>query len=134
MFCTKKKLFGSFAPTPSPRHHHGPPGGLQLPPDHQLQSFLALSKTNAPIFFLHYPLSESPIITTNTNYLKYWFAMLCIASYMEGSIYIWLAQFLPFKSLIVKTLFLFFVDLSSKIWAPVFACPKAVTDLKNALY
>ena len=57
MFCTKKKLFGSFAPTPSPRHHHGHPGGLQLPPDHQLQSFLALSKTNAPIFFLHYTLA-----------------------------------------------------------------------------
>ena len=74
---------------PSPRHHHGPPGGLQLPPDHQLQSFLALSKTNVPIIFLHYPLSESPVITTNTNYLKYWFAMLCIASYMEaeGSLY-----------------------------------------------
>ena len=31
-------------------------GGLQLPPEPQLQSFLVLPKTNAPIFFLYYPL------------------------------------------------------------------------------
>ena len=30
--------------------------GLQLPPDPQLQLFLALPKTDAPIFFLYYPL------------------------------------------------------------------------------
>ena len=31
-------------------------GGLQLPPDPQLLSFLALQKIDAPIFFLYYPL------------------------------------------------------------------------------
>ena len=31
-------------------------GGLAASPDPQLQSFLALPKTDAPIFFLHYPL------------------------------------------------------------------------------
>ena len=30
--------------------------GLQLPPAPQLQLFLALPKTNAPIFFLYHPL------------------------------------------------------------------------------
>ena len=46
----KTKFFGGFAPTPSPRHHPGPPGDLQLQP------FLTLTKTNGPIFFLYYPL------------------------------------------------------------------------------
>ena len=33
-----------------------PLGGLQLPPDVHLQLFLALPRTDAPIFFLYYPL------------------------------------------------------------------------------
>ena len=33
--------------------------GLQLPPDPQLLSFLALQKIDAPIFFLYYPLQAS---------------------------------------------------------------------------
>ena len=31
-FIRKKKLFGGFAPTPSPRHRAGPPGWLTTPP------------------------------------------------------------------------------------------------------
>ena len=54
----KTKLFGGFAPTPSPRHHPGSPAGLQLPRDPQLQPFLALTKTDPPIFFLYYPLAS----------------------------------------------------------------------------
>ena len=34
-------------------------GGLQLPPDPQLLSFLVLQKIDAPIFFLYYPLQAS---------------------------------------------------------------------------
>ena len=56
LYMKKTKLFGGFAPTPSQRHRHRPPGGLTVPPDTQLQSFLASPKTNAPIFFLYYPL------------------------------------------------------------------------------
>ena len=52
----KPKLIGDLAPTLSPRHHPGPPGGLQLPQDPQLQPFLSLTKTDAPIFFLYYSL------------------------------------------------------------------------------
>ena len=52
----RKKMFRGFAPTSSPGHHPGPLRGLQLPPDPQLQLFLALSKTDAPILFLYYPL------------------------------------------------------------------------------
>ena len=51
----RKKLFGFL----HPRLHQGIAldllGGLQLPPDPQLQSFLAWPKTDVPIFFLHYP-------------------------------------------------------------------------------
>ena len=54
MFYMKTKIFGSFAPTPSPGYHPGPPGKLTAPPDTQLQSFLASSKTDVPIFFLCY--------------------------------------------------------------------------------
>ena len=49
---TKRKLFGDFAPTPSPGHHPGPPGPLRPP----AAIVLASSKINAAIFFLHYPL------------------------------------------------------------------------------
>ena len=38
----------------------GPLGGLQLPPDPQVQLFLALPKTNAPIFFLYYSEIRQP--------------------------------------------------------------------------
>ena len=41
----------------SPRHWPGPPGGLKLPQDPQLQLLLALPKTDAPIFFPYYPLN-----------------------------------------------------------------------------
>ena len=34
----------------------GPLRGLQLPPDPQIELFLALPKTNLPVFFLYYPL------------------------------------------------------------------------------
>ena len=47
----KTKLFGDFAPTPSPRHRPRPLGGLTAPPDPQLQSLLTSPKTNASIFF-----------------------------------------------------------------------------------
>ena len=40
-----------------PGHSGGGEGGLTAPPDHQLQSYLASPKTDAPIFFLHYPLT-----------------------------------------------------------------------------
>ena len=33
-------------------------GSLKLPPDPQLQSFLALPRTDAPIFFMYYPLGS----------------------------------------------------------------------------
>ena len=33
-----------------------PLGGLELPPDPQLQSFLAMPRIDTPIFFLYYPL------------------------------------------------------------------------------
>ena len=58
----KTKLFRSFAPKSLPRHPPRPPGGLQLPldPQSQLQSFLALPKNDAPIFFLYYPLPVAP--------------------------------------------------------------------------
>ena len=36
----KTKLFGCFAPTPSPSLRPGSPGGLQLPRNPQLQPFL----------------------------------------------------------------------------------------------
>ena len=52
----KPKLIGDLAPTLSPRHQLGPPGGLQLPQDPQLQPFLGLTKTDAPISFLYYSL------------------------------------------------------------------------------
>ena len=58
-FIRKKetKLFVGFSPTPSTGHHPGHSGGsLQQPPDPQLQSYLASPKTDAPIFFLYYPL------------------------------------------------------------------------------
>ena len=51
----KAKLFRGFAPMLSPRHRPGPPG-YNPPPDPQLQSFLALPRTETPIFFLYYPL------------------------------------------------------------------------------
>ena len=54
----KAKLFGVFVPTPSPRHHPGPPEGLQLPREPQLQPFLALTKTDVPISFLYNLLSR----------------------------------------------------------------------------
>ena len=50
----KAKLFRGFAPTLSPRHRPGP--SAYSPPDPQLQSFLALRRTETPIFFLYYPL------------------------------------------------------------------------------
>ena len=52
----KAKLFRGFAPTLSPRHRPGPPAYSPPPPDPQLQSFLALPRTETPIFFLYYPL------------------------------------------------------------------------------
>ena len=51
-------MFGDFAPTSSPRHCPRPLGGLTAPPDPQLQLFLDLPKTDALIFFLHYPLLD----------------------------------------------------------------------------
>ena len=57
-FIRRKKLFEGSRPC----LHQGialyllGEGGLQLPPDAQLQSFLALPITNAPIFLLYYPL------------------------------------------------------------------------------
>ena len=49
----QKKLFGCSASMPSPGHHPA------LPPDPQLQSFLALQKTDAPIYFLYHPLCKN---------------------------------------------------------------------------
>ena len=60
----KTKLFGGFAPMLSPRHYLGPPSGSCLPSDPQLQLFLALLKTDVPIFCLYYPL------VTHANYSK----------------------------------------------------------------
>ena len=56
-FIRKKKMFLGFAPTPSTGHHPGHSGKFQLPPDPQPQSYLAPPKTDAPIFFLYYPLT-----------------------------------------------------------------------------
>ena len=69
----KKKLFGGFAPTPSPGHHPGPPGGFQFPPGPHLQSFLGFPKTNASIFFVCYPLTAYPIscLVFYSEHLKY---------------------------------------------------------------
>ena len=54
VFCKKKsKIVQGFAYTPFSGHRPGPPGGLNAPPDPQLQSFLALPRTDAPIFFLY---------------------------------------------------------------------------------
>ena len=52
----KSKIVQRFAYTRSSRHRTGPPGGLKTPPDLHLQSFLALPRPNAAIFFLYYPL------------------------------------------------------------------------------
>ena len=46
-----------------------PMGGLQLPPDPQLQSFLASPKTNVPIFFLYYP-DTKRIANISNNYFS----------------------------------------------------------------
>ena len=57
--CIKTKLFRGFPPTPSPRQCPGPPGGLTAharPP--AVTVSLGLSKTDAPILFLYYPLIE----------------------------------------------------------------------------
>ena len=55
----KVKLFRGFSITRSPRHRPRPPGGAySSPPEPQLQSVLAFPKTDAPIFFLHYPLKK----------------------------------------------------------------------------
>ena len=72
----KKKKLGALAP---PGHLPGPPGDLKLTSYPQLQSFLTLPKTDAPIFFwiaprkqyerrCHYWNDVHLIITT---YLKY---------------------------------------------------------------
>ena len=71
----KAKLFRGFAPSLSPRHHPGPhgwEGGLQLPPDPQLQSFLALPRTDALIFFLYYPLDISRCFFHLFRILIFW--------------------------------------------------------------
>ena len=55
----KSKIVQGFVYTRSPRHRPESPGeDLKLPPDPQLQSFLALPRTDTPIFFLYYPLKE----------------------------------------------------------------------------
>ena len=59
----KAKLFRGFAPM----HRPGPPG-YSPPPDPQLQSFLALPRTETPIFFLYYPLVSSPAYTNDIDY------------------------------------------------------------------
>ena len=48
---TLKKLFRGFVPMPSTSYRSGPP-------DPQLQLFLALPKTDVPIFFLYYLLTK----------------------------------------------------------------------------
>ena len=52
VFYTKKKIVRGLGPTPSPGHHPGPPGPLRPP----AAIVLALSKIDAPIFFMYYPL------------------------------------------------------------------------------
>ena len=57
MFYTKKQKQKNGGLHPHQSISLDPLRGLQLPPDPQLQSFLALPKTDAPIFFLYCPLN-----------------------------------------------------------------------------
>ena len=52
----KKKLFVGLAPTPSTGHHPGHSGELTDPPQTPAAILFGFSKTDAPIFFLYYPL------------------------------------------------------------------------------
>ena len=65
------------------------------------------------------------VINNNNKYkLKYWFAMLYIhGKFMTGPVF-------TYQSLSEDFIFYQFI----KIWAPIFARPKVVTNLKNALY
>ena len=65
------------------------------------------------------------VINNNKYKLKYWFAMLYIhgRKFMIGSVF-------TYQRLSKDFILCYFI----KIWAPIFVPPKAVTDLKNALY
>ena len=65
------------------------------------------------------------VINNNKYKVKYWFAMLYIhgRKFMIGSVF-------TYQRLSKNFILCFFI----KIWAPVVMHPKAVTDLKNALY
>ena len=54
----KKKLFRNLHTCIHQGVALDPLGGLKLPQDPQLQLFLALPRTDVPIFFLYYPLSD----------------------------------------------------------------------------
>ena len=70
MFYIKKKLFGDFAPMPSPGYHPGPPGPLRPP----AAIILASSKINVPIFFS--VLSPVYCYKTNTKSKLTWSKLL----------------------------------------------------------
>ena len=65
------------------------------------------------------------VINNNTYKLKYWFAMLYIRgrNFMTGSVF-------TYQRLRKDFILCYFI----KIWVSIFMHPKAVTDLKNALY
>ena len=64
--CFIQKKLGALPP---PAYLLGLPGGLTAPTDPQLQSFLALPKTNESIFFLYYPLvGIYPSTFTNVHF------------------------------------------------------------------
>ena len=65
------------------------------------------------------------VINNNKYKIKYWFAMLFLhgRKFMIGSVF-------TYQRLSKDFILCYFI----KIWAQIFVRPKAVTDLKNALY
>ena len=104
--CMKKKskIVQGFACTCSPRHWPGPPGGLKLHQDPQLQLFLALPKTDAPIFFPYYPLNlrnyEEYLFSRTSEQLNIWASELLCIDYF---IMYWFLQY-NFSSLQISSL------------------------------